>query len=72
MKDRLADEPEEVIHARPKLTELDESFSTVLEKIQRIDTVFETKKCPDGLIDEGASAVIQSACYSQMRTARGS
>ena len=39
MKDRFADQPEEVIHARPELAELDESFGSVLEEIQRINAV---------------------------------
>ena len=39
----LADEPEELVHARPERADFDERLRSILEKIERVDAVAETK-----------------------------
>lgn len=43
MEHGLADEPEELVHARPERADFDERLRSILEKIERVDAVAETK-----------------------------
>ena len=66
MEDRLADEPEKLIHSGPELTHLHQRLGSVLEQVQLVDAVAEPENQTAG--DDCGNERCENLCGNGRRT----